>query len=176
MRQFHRHGYHATSVQTLVDCTGCGRGSLYNTFNSKRGLFICALRRYISTRQQLLVAALDQPSARGAILGLFESPIEQSRDGCFIVNSSVELGPHDHEIAQVVAEAFHETEQLFLRLIGQGQASGEIPATVKPGLAARGLLDLYLSLSVLLRAGSGTSALPEVERLVAALLTDRGPT
>ncbi|MDE2901470.1 MAG: TetR/AcrR family transcriptional regulator [Chloroflexota bacterium] len=126
MRQFHRHGYHATSVQTLVDCTGIGRGSLYNSFHSKRRLFICALRRYISTRQQLLDAALDQPSARGAILGVFERLIEQSRDGCFVVNTSVELAPHDREIAQVVAEAFHETEQLFLRLIDQGQATGDV--------------------------------------------------
>ena len=139
MRQFHRHGFHATSVQNLVDCTGgIGRGSLYDTFHSKRGLFICALRRYISTCQQLLAAAFDQPSARGAILGVFETLIEQARDGCFIVNTSVELAPHDQEIAQAVAETFHETEQLFLRLIGQAQATGEIPATIDPGLAARG--------------------------------------
>ena len=176
MRQFHRHGFHATSVQTLVDCTGIGRGSLYDTFHSKRGLFVCALRRYISTRQQLLGAALDQPSARRAILGVFETLIEQKRDGCFIVNTSIELAPHDQEIAQVVAEAFHETEQLFLRLIGQAQATGEIPASIDPGLAAKGLLGLYLSLGVLLRAGSGKSALREVERLAVALLTDRNPT
>lgn len=174
MRQFHRHGFHATSVQTLVEGTGIGRGSLYDTFHSKRGLFICALRRYISTR--LFRAALDQPSARGAILGVFESLIEQSRDGCFVVNTSIELAPHDQEIDQVVAEAVHETEQLFLRLIDQAQATGEIPASVDPALAARGLLGLYLSLGVLLRAGSVKFGLREVERLAAALLTDRNPT
>ena len=64
MRQFHRHGFHATSVQNLVDCTGIGRGSLYGSFHSKRGLFICALRRYIKNRHQHLTAALDQPSCR----------------------------------------------------------------------------------------------------------------
>ena len=112
----------------------------------------------------------------GALLSVFESLIKQARDGCFIVNTSVELAPHDHEIAQLVADAFNETEQLFLRLIGQGQTAGEIPASIDPGLAARELLDLYLSLGVLLRAGSGKSSLREVERLAAALLTDRNPT
>ena len=46
MQVFWRRGYAATSVQDLVDGTGLGRGSLYNAFGSKQGLYEAALRRY----------------------------------------------------------------------------------------------------------------------------------
>lgn len=37
---FRRHGYAATSVEQIVEATGVHRGSLYATFQSKRGLFL----------------------------------------------------------------------------------------------------------------------------------------
>ena len=55
MQVFWRRGYAATSVQDLVDGTGLGRGSLYNAFGSKQGLYEAALRRY----HELTAANLD---------------------------------------------------------------------------------------------------------------------
>ena len=167
---FLRHGYHAPSIQALVDCTGSGRGSIYDTFDSKRGLFIRALRHYITIHQQRLQALLDQPSPRAAILSVFERTIEESPDGCFIVNTSVELSAHDPEIAHIVSAALHETQQLFLRLIDRGRAAGEIPFSVDPPLTAHGLLGLYLGLCVLIRSGAATPALLDPVRQAAALL------
>lgn len=152
-QQFQRHGYHATSIQALVDCTGSGRGSIYGTFDGKRDLFIRALRRYIEGHHQRLQArADDQSSFRAAILSVFECVIEECPDGCFTVNTAVELSPHDPEVEQIVSAALHETEQLFRRLVDQGQVSGEIASTVDPALTAGGLLGLYLGLCVLIRA------------------------
>jgi TetR/AcrR family transcriptional repressor of nem operon len=172
IQQFQRHGYYASSIQDLLDCIGVGRGSLYNTFVSKRDLFITALRYYATSQQQRLNALLNRLSPRAAILCVFAGP----HDGCLLVNASVELAPHDQEVAQIVAESFHEIEQLFLRLIEHGQPSGEIPLPADPALAARGLLDLYIALCVLVRSGSGQAALRDVTRLASALLTDRSST
>ena len=170
-QQFQRHGYHATSIQALVDCTGSGRGSIYNAFDSKRDLFIRALRRYIETRRQRLQArAADQSSFRAEVLSVFESVIEECPDGCFIVNTAVELSPHDPEIEQIVSAALDETEQLFRRLVDQGQTAVEIPSAVDPALTAGRLLGLYLALCVLVRARSGTAALRDLVRQAAALL------
>ncbi|MDF7663492.1 helix-turn-helix domain containing protein [Bifidobacterium sp. ESL0763] len=41
---FHRQGYDATSVDDLVAATGLKRGSLYQAFGSKRGVFLAVLR------------------------------------------------------------------------------------------------------------------------------------
>ena len=44
-RRFLVTGYEATSVDDLVAATGLHRGSLYQAFGSKRGLFLAALER-----------------------------------------------------------------------------------------------------------------------------------
>jgi TetR/AcrR family transcriptional repressor of nem operon len=175
IQQFQRYGYHASSIQNLEDCTGLARGSLYNTFDSKRGLFITALRYYATSHQQRLNSLLNQLSPRAAILRLFENTIYGPRDGCFLVNTSVELAPHDQEVAQIVAESFHEIEQSFFRLIDHGQAGSKILHS-DPALAARGLLGLYIALCVLVRSGSDQATLRDITRLATALLTDLNPT
>ena len=40
---FRRNGYAATSIEQIVEATGVHRGSLYATFESKRGLFLRVL-------------------------------------------------------------------------------------------------------------------------------------
>ena len=42
LEAFWARGYEATSIQELVDCMGLQRGSLYNTFGDKHGLFVAA--------------------------------------------------------------------------------------------------------------------------------------
>lgn len=139
MTRLRRYGYHASSVQDLVDCTGAGRGSLYQTFGSKRGLFIAALRHYITIHQQRLNALLDLPSPSTEILSVFESLIEGSRDGCFLVNTSVELSPHAQEIAQTVSESFTKSRSSFFRLISQGRRRD--PSRRRCRTAGRGTAD-----------------------------------
>ena len=43
MQVFWQRGYAATSIQDLVEGTGLSRSSLYNAFDSKHGLYTCAL-------------------------------------------------------------------------------------------------------------------------------------
>lgn len=45
---FARRGFAATSVDDLVKALGLHRGSLYQVFGSKRGLFLAALRRSVT--------------------------------------------------------------------------------------------------------------------------------
>lgn len=55
--QFRSTGYEATSLDDLLRVTGLHRGSLYQAFGSKRGLFVAALRQ--SSDDESDVAALD---------------------------------------------------------------------------------------------------------------------
>ena len=43
---FWEKGYHATSMQDLVDVTGLNRSSIYNSFGDKYNLFIESLKHY----------------------------------------------------------------------------------------------------------------------------------
>ncbi|MGY6655912.1 helix-turn-helix domain-containing protein [Amycolatopsis sp. TRM77291] len=63
---FRQRGYHATSVDHLVEATGVHRGSLYGAFGSKHGLFARVLEHVAADRHDsagrldvLLVALLE---------------------------------------------------------------------------------------------------------------------
>ncbi len=66
---FWRQGFEATSIQDLVEATGLNRGSLYNTFGDKAGLFEAALERYMAgAPTQPVVAAADTGPPRRATI------------------------------------------------------------------------------------------------------------
>ena len=173
MLQFWHHGYHSTSMQTLVDCMGIGRGSIYDTFDSKRGLFLKALRHYFNSVHQRLDSLLHRdPSPIDAIMDVFKGVILEAppRSGCFFVNAAVELAPFDGQAAHLVSTSFYDIEQTFLQLIIQGQTAGQISPTVDAPLTARCLLSLYISLGVLIRTTSDAALLQMTRRQAQALL------
>jgi TetR/AcrR family transcriptional repressor of nem operon len=158
MEAFWARGYEATSVQDLVACMGINRGSLYATFGDKRQLFIQALRRYDDHYRKAWVETLGTGrSPREAILAAFEGAISAvlgsgSRNGCLLVNTALELSPHDEEIAEIVGHGLAEMEGFFRARIEEGQAIGEIPARVVATETARALLGLFIGLRVLSRS------------------------
>ena len=158
MEAFWAHGYEATSMQDLVDCMGINRGSLYATFGDKRRLFIQALRRYDTIHRHDWAEAIRRSrSPRQAIVGIFGDAIDVvlnsgARMGCLLVNTALELSPHDDEISQIVDHSFSEMEAFFSHKIEEGQAIGEIPETVDPTETGRALLSLFIGLRVLARS------------------------
>ena len=157
MEAFWNRGYGATSLNDLLDCMQIQRASLYNTFDDKRTLFLDALRRYDIMRQTEIAALAKAHSPRQAILSLFRDTITAvvkngARDGCFLVNTALELSPHDQEVAQVVGRAFIKRERFFRKMIEKGRASGEIAKSVVPIQTARALLSLFIGLRVLSRS------------------------
>ena len=150
--RFSIHGYHGTSVGDLEDCMGIHRASMYNTFGSKRGLFVRALRFYIESYDRSLQELLDRSSSHaGAIIDVFE---EAAGNGCFVVNVGLELASHDAEIARIVTDFYGTTEHRFRMLIEQGQSAGEIAASIDPLQTANGLFGMLVGLWALVRSGA----------------------
>ncbi|MDE0024562.1 MAG: TetR/AcrR family transcriptional regulator [Spirochaetaceae bacterium] len=177
MREFWGRGYHPTSMQDLVDCMGIGRGSIYDTFGSKRGLFMRSLDRYIKLYASVFQDVLAKSTSPSeSILNVFEDAIAAlvvggSRDGCFVINTAAELAAHDDEVAEVVTAMFRDTEQVFRALIEQGQELGEIPPTVDAVLTARSLLSLYIGLRILTRSNPDMSVLQAIKSQAGALIS-----
>src|SRR5687767_7780321 len=98
---FWHKGYNGTSMQELVDHLGISRSSLYDTYADKHTLYIKSLEFYQNTsRQKMDDIAVNATSAKEAIMQLFtlmttELLTDDQQKGCFIVNSEVELAPHD---------------------------------------------------------------------------------
>lgn len=157
MRLFWRQGYHATSIQDLVEATGINRASLYATFGGKEALFLAAVERYLAEINRVRIAKLQgNPSPRAAIQGYFDDLVEFAigdgrRLGCMLTNSAVEFGERGDRIGQRVYGLFDEVEDALTKLIERGQAVGEIDPGRDPRAAARFLLTMINGMRVMSR-------------------------
>ena len=179
MRLFWVHGYKATSIQDLVDGMGIGRGSLYGTFGGKRSLFMRALRHYDEERANYFTDLSKSKPPRQALLNAFESVADTamdhgSRDGCFLVNTALELSPHDAEIGSVVSDGFADAESFFHNMIKRGQASEEISGAVDATATAHTLHTLLLGMFVLARSRPEPMLLQGIVKQAGELVPEPG--
>ncbi|WP_280439229.1 TetR/AcrR family transcriptional regulator [Nocardia cyriacigeorgica] len=130
MRAFWSAGYEATSTQDLCAATGLGRSSIYNTFTSKHDLFERALGRYMTVKNAATEEVLDSDApAREKLRTLLWRVVDAPDDdpiGCLVVNSTVELGPRDPEVAARLRADQRYRAELLTAAIARGQRDGEI--------------------------------------------------
>ncbi|HET8845271.1 MAG TPA: TetR/AcrR family transcriptional regulator, partial [Ktedonobacteraceae bacterium] len=158
MDLFWEKGYEGSSIEDLLQCTGLGRGSLYDTFGDKHALYLAALDRYCEANRASLLALRTQEGSlqeilanffQGYIDGLMADP---ARRGCFLVNASIELAPSDSEVASRVQAAYRDYEETFYLLLIKAQAAGELAWTCDPHQFARFLLGTLVSIRALARS------------------------
>ncbi len=174
---FWHNGYEVTSMQDLLDAMGINRGSFYDTFKSKKDLYIKVLKRYDAQARDVMFKAarnIDSPSE--AILFIFRETVDLAlkspdRAGCFLANSALDMAPRDGEAGKVVRDAFSNIRNVLRMLIEEAKEKGEIrPETDAKELAST-LLSLLLGLKVLARAAPDKEVLEanvaQVERIIA---------
>ncbi len=168
MLAFWRHGYEGTSMQDLVDATGINRGSIYAAFSSKRELFLRALRHYDRVyRERHLRRVSETHPPRDAIIEAFVSAARVPDDagrpcGCLLVNSALELSPHDPEVNTLVQQSLRAVERFFLMHIEAARQAGEIAAEVDARATAQALLGLFLGLRVLARSDANPDTIESI--------------
>ena len=176
MECFWRRGYEATSLRDLSDAMGLTAPSIYNAFGDKRQLFGRALEHYLeqTTRGRLL--RLDEVyPAKQAIKRFFAEIVDHSindrqRKGCFLVNSALEIAPHDAKCRATIAAQFGDIEAFFKQCILAGQAEGTISVEIEADEIARLLLGVLLGIRVLARTKPRREILEGVARPALALL------
>jgi TetR/AcrR family transcriptional repressor of nem operon len=181
---FWQHGYGATTVRDLADHMGIPGPSLYNAFGDKRTLFRRALERYLDGTMRSRIARLEATlPPREAVKFFIQEIIEASlgdceRRGCFLVNSALEVAPHDAELGADIAVWLDELEDFFHRAITAAQDQGKVPPERDARDLARLLMGVVLGLRVLARTRPSRSLLESVARPALALLDfpDHPPT
>ena len=166
---FWARGYEATSVRDLVDSMGIGAASLYNAYGDKRALFTRSLERYANRSMRERIARLEAAHRpREAIAAFLAEIVDRSvkdrdRKGCLLVNSALDVAPHDAAIGKVVAGYLDEIRAFFRRnLAAAGVADAD-------GASAH-LLGVLLGIRVLARTGARRRLLEDVARPALALL------
>ncbi|NUT92108.1 MAG: TetR/AcrR family transcriptional regulator [Saccharothrix sp.] len=155
MEVFWSKGYESTSTEDLCARTGLGRGSLYNAFGSKHGLYERALRRYAEVGFGAQAEILDGPGGvkqrlRALMVAVIDTDLDDpSKRGCLAVNAAVDAGGTDDVVAEQVLRQFSRFEAAVCEVIARGQRDGEVAADVDPLVAARLFVSAYYGLRVL---------------------------
>jgi TetR/AcrR family transcriptional regulator, transcriptional repressor for nem operon len=153
---FWRYGYEATSVKDLTGKTGLTAASLYNAYGDKRGLFRAALDRYVSESIGNRIRRCEALPPLEAIHLFFDEILRRSLNdrqhkGCMLVNSALEMAPHDAEFQKIIAGVLTRIEGFFLGCIRTGQADGTITQSQPAVVLARHLLGILMGVRVLAR-------------------------
>ena len=177
---FWRRGYEATSVRDLTDAMGIGGPSLYNAYGDKRALFSRSLERYANRSMRERIARLEArhrpiEAIRAFIAEIIDRSLKDpDRRGCLLINSALDVAPHDAEIGAVVAGYLDEIRAFFRRNLEAGRRTDGLPRTLDPEQVAGHLLGVVAGIRVLARTGAKRRVLEDVARPALALLDPRG--
>ena len=143
MDAFWRQGYEATSVADLCACTGLHKGSLYQAFGDKHALFMRSLHHYADREfRDTAAVAFQSDSPLENIRAILHKVCQDTAEGqgCMMINSMVELAPHDAAVQAAVSEAAEKRLRVMADLIGNAQQAGEIRSRKDPQRLARQLM------------------------------------
>lgn len=176
MELFWRQGFAATSLSQLVAVMGISRQSLYDTYGDKNRLFLAALDRYCSDLAAHLLGPLLQPGA--GLAALHQASVAlinfllayPERRACLMVNSAMEMAPHDAAVAARARAHWQGMEQAFAAALRTAHARGEIASPEAPENLARFLVGMANGLIVAAKSGADRAALSDIARLGAGIL------
>jgi TetR/AcrR family transcriptional repressor of nem operon len=134
-RVFWAKGFAATSTEDLVEAMGIGRQSLYNAFGDKRRLYLEALEAY---QQQTTAGHLHRLSLPASAI------------------AGGEIGTSDPDLVELRTRIAPVLRTRLVTRLREGQAIGEIDASIDPEEAA-GFLQLTMT-GLQLAARSGAAA------------------
>ncbi|MDT3429138.1 TetR/AcrR family transcriptional repressor of nem operon [Paenibacillus forsythiae] len=132
MEVFGHYGFEGTSLQNLLDGLGIARQSLYDTYGTKRDLFISAVKYYVNEKSGAVISYLERSgSVKQAFSDIFHEIAavlkdDQRRKECFILYSAIDQVPHDPEIAAFFKHDMERLEQAFYDALVRAREQGEL--------------------------------------------------
>jgi len=150
-------GYQATSLADLLEAMKIKKGSFYNTFESKKALFIKVLDNYDSIYCRGFIEQIEKINEPNlALESLFDLIIEQSlndldKKGCLIVNTAQNLPNHDAEASEVVFKTLAYIEKHITKIINNGIETGVFKKDTIVRDATKSIIANITSLRILAR-------------------------
>jgi len=106
---------------------------------------------------------------------LFQAIIDQDINaeipkGCFLVNSAVEMSPHDQQIANIISNHEAQIEKAFETAILRGQQKGQISKSHSAKSLARFLYNSISGLRVAVKSKVGKAKLNDIVKVNMSVL------
>ncbi|MGR7911725.1 TetR/AcrR family transcriptional regulator [Lysinibacillus capsici] len=176
MELFWKQGYEKTSMQDLVNHMGIHRRSIYDTFGDKYSLFLASLKSYeVFVAEELTKIISNSSTVKIAIRKIFEyvvnlAELEIFPAGCFAINTAVELSLLDKDIQHLTTKMFNDTEELFNKLLKEGQNKGELKNDLNTQVTAQFLHNNLIGLRVLVKTNYTKKELESIIDLILKVL------
>ena len=157
---FWQRGYDGTGIRELEATLGIGRKSLYDTYGSKRELYLRALQLYADTVIRRICDGLERPGASALenlerVLGrLARHHGSDESLGCLLGVAMAQADRDDAELAELLRAHLLGLEQALERAVGRAQAEGAMRADASPRDVARQLVALVQGVALLGRVGT----------------------
>ena len=169
-------GFEATSMQDLVNAMGINRGSIYDTFGNKAGLFDVAIYRYqVDVPSQRVLNNANTGMPREEIVFFFNALLNRhacskGQRGCLITNSIAELANRDEKLAAHFKAGVKRLEDALHTLIKRGQETGDVAPWREARPLARSLLASAQGLIVVSKVNPGKETLSDIAATALSLL------
>jgi TetR/AcrR family transcriptional repressor of uid operon len=150
-RVFELKGYEGATVAQIAREAGVSSGAIYAHYSTKADLLVDALRAHKDRATASLFPPGSRLDAASVLLTLANRLEVRDHEPTALLAEALLASRRDAELAQVLAAALGEREQLMAALISRGQAAGELTDDVSSEAAARFALMLGLG-SMLVRA------------------------
>jgi len=141
-REIHLYGYHAASIQKIINQAGVTKGALYHHFKSKHEMVVALIDEvYILYVEKTFIRPMqdtDDPiSALTGILYTFKDQVsdEDVALGCPLDRLAQEMTPVDELIQQKVDKLYQYKLKMMSAAFRRGQAAG----TVKQDISAESI-------------------------------------
>ncbi|KZZ83831.1 MULTISPECIES: TetR/AcrR family transcriptional regulator [Bacillaceae] len=170
-------GYQGASLPELLKHLEIGRQSLYDTFGTKKDLFLSAVKTYLEAKNELVIARLKEAgSVKEAVRDIFAEGIQALKDpesatACYIINSAVEQLPFQEELANYFSQQSLLLENAFYEALVRGKQEGEF--TDRHGdlrSLARYLNQSRLSLTFIAKTNKSFNALESYAKVSLSVL------
>ncbi len=160
-------------MKDLVDNMGIQPGSIYNSFGDKHGLFIEAVKYYgevITSNAIKCLNASGSPvqNIKNFFYEIICRPLDRQCQGCLVVNTVVELAPHDDEVAEIVNDILEKIQTAFYNCLKKAVDIREVSPDTNIMALAR-----YFASSThgLLVTGKSKSTQDELQDIVDVILS-----
>lgn len=173
---FADHGFEGASTEMLLNAMGLSRQSMYDTFGTKRDLFLQALRTYNKENADRIIQDLNRPveplmALECALQGFVERSRRYPNASCLSVQAICEFGLRDREIMSIGSIERSSLLGAFTRVIESGQANGSIRSNIEPSIAADFIVASLAGLRVSARSGLKDERLFDIANLIIEMLS-----
>jgi TetR/AcrR family transcriptional repressor of nem operon len=153
MQHFWRCGYEATSLPALLRTMGVSRQGLYDSFGSKRALYLLAIEHYRETKISQALAPLgrdDSPleNVKAALRLFSRLGAEVGCRGCLLANAMAEMGSRDAELARLLDETLALIQRGLEGALVKARARGELAPGKSPRQLSRALTTALMGMAV----------------------------